>query len=210
MTKVALFAGGDLTYYSSDFDYFVGIDRGSLFLLKNDMPIDLAIGDFDSVSQEEFQEIQKVAKKTIQAPAEKDDTDTELALKTVFAKFPRAEVTVFGVFGGRLDHMLSNLFLPSEPEIAPFMQQISLSDSQNLIQFYPNGRQRILPKKDMYYVSFMAEGDADLSILGAKYELTTTNFFKKKVYSSNEFINQPIEVSLDSGYLIVIYSKDRS
>lgn len=34
MTKIALFAGGDLTYFEYDFDYFVGIDRGSLFLLK--------------------------------------------------------------------------------------------------------------------------------------------------------------------------------
>ena len=84
MTKVALFSGGDLTYFTRDFDYFVGIDKGSSFLLKNQLPLDLAIGDFDSVSAEEFKQIKAKAKKLVMAPAEKNDTDTELALKTIF------------------------------------------------------------------------------------------------------------------------------
>ncbi|MDE7525137.1 thiamine diphosphokinase, partial [Streptococcus agalactiae] len=50
MTKIALFAGGDLTYFEYDFDYFVGIDRGILFLLKNGLSLDMAVGDFDSIT----------------------------------------------------------------------------------------------------------------------------------------------------------------
>lgn len=210
MTRIALFAGGDLSVVATDFDYLVGVDRGSLFLLENGLSLDMAIGDFDSVSKAEYDRISVAAGQLIQAPAEKDDTDTELALKTVFAQFPQAQVTVFGAFGGRIDHMMSNIFLPSEPALAPFMQQISLADQQNLIQFYPAGQHRIFPKKEMTYVSFMTDGDAHLTILEAKYELTAANFFQKKVYSSNEFVGQPIEVSFDRGYLIVIYSKDRS
>ena len=34
MTKVALFAGGNLEHFSLDFDVLVGVDRGSLFLLE--------------------------------------------------------------------------------------------------------------------------------------------------------------------------------
>ncbi|MDU7209189.1 MAG: thiamine diphosphokinase, partial [Streptococcus sp.] len=49
----------------------------------------------------------------------------------------------------------------------------------------------------------------DLTIKGAKYELDASNFFKKKIYSSNEFLDQPITVNLKSDYLIVIQSKDR-
>lgn len=33
MTKVALFSGGDLSYFTREFDYFVGIDSGSLFFI---------------------------------------------------------------------------------------------------------------------------------------------------------------------------------
>ena len=153
--------------------------------------------------------IQEEAGDFIKAAPEKDDTDTELALKAIFSKYPQAQVTIFGAFGGRIDHMMSNLFLPSDPELAPFMRQITLRDEQNTVQFYPAGSNQVLPEKEMIYVSFMADGDADLTIKGAKYELDASNFFKKKIYSSNEFLDQPITVTLKSGYLIVIQSKDR-
>lgn len=209
MTKIAIFTGGRLSDFSTDFELFVGVDRGSLFLLKNQLPLDLAVGDFDSVSKEELQIIQEKAGDFVKAAPEKDDTDTELALKAIFSKYPHAQVTIFGAFGGRIDHMMSNLFLPSDPELAPFMRQITLCDEQNTVQFYPAGSNQVLPEKEMIYVSFMADGDADLTIKGAKYELDASNFFKKKIYSSNEFLDQPITVTLKSGYLIVIQSKDR-
>ncbi|CCF03190.1 Thiamin pyrophosphokinase [Streptococcus macedonicus ACA-DC 198] len=209
MTKIAVFTGGRLSDFSTDFELFVGVDHGSLFLLKNQLPLDLAVGDFDSVSKEELQMIQEKAGDFIKAAPEKDDTDTELALKAIFSKCPQAQVTIFGAFGGRIDHMMSNLFLPSDPELAPFMRQITLRDEQNTVQFYPAGSNQVLPEKEMIYVSFMADGDADLTIKGAKYEFDASNFFKKKIYSSNEFLDQPITVTLKSGYLIVIQSKDR-
>lgn len=210
MTRIALFAGGDLQDFETDFDYFIGVDRGSLFLLENGLPLDMAIGDFDSVTVEEFKQITTAAKEVIQAPAAKNDTDTELALKTILTRFPQAQLSLFGAFGGRLDHFMSNLFLPSDPALAPFMRQIRLLDYQNLIEFYPSGTQSVEMVEGMTYVSFMADGDADLTIEGAKYELSATNFFKKKIYSSNEFTNKSIEVTLEHGYLIVIHSRDRS
>ena len=45
MTKIAVFTGGRLSGFSTDFELFVGVDRGSLFLLKNQLPLDLAVGD---------------------------------------------------------------------------------------------------------------------------------------------------------------------
>lgn len=187
MTKVAVFAGGQLSDFSTGFDVFVGVDRGSLFLLENKLPLDIAVGDFDSVSQDELQEIQHKAGVFIQANPEKDDTDTELALKTVFGQYPKAQVTIFGAFGGRIDHMMSNLFLPGDPDLAPFMRQITLRDKQNSIQFYPAGTCQVLPEAEMTYVSFMADGDADLTIEGAKYNLNAKNFFKKKIYLATNF-----------------------
>ena len=95
MTKVAVFAGGQLSDFSTGFDVFVGVDRGSLFLLENKLPLDIAVGDFDSVSQDELRGIQHEAGVFIKANPEKDDTDTELALKTVFEQYPKAQVTIF-------------------------------------------------------------------------------------------------------------------
>lgn len=209
MPKIALLAGGDKAPIDEVFDLYVGVDRACLHLLEQGLPLDWAIGDFDSVSVAELKEIQAVAKKFTSAPAEKDDTDTELALKLIFEAYPKAQVTIFGAFGGRIDHLMSNLFLPSEPALAPFMEQIILRDPQNQISYRPAGKHQLFPKNETY-ISFMLEGEGELTIIGAKYELTKDNFFQKKIYSSNEFTNKPIEVTVPSGYLIVIRSKDRS
>lgn len=59
-TRVAVFAGGGRGHYRTDFDAFVGVDRGSLWVLEEDLLLALAVGDFDSVTEEERQVIQNV------------------------------------------------------------------------------------------------------------------------------------------------------
>ena len=115
-TKAAVFAGGERGHYRTDFDCFCRC--GSRFALgfRGKLPLALAVGDFDSVTEEERQVIQKRALRFVQAQPEKDDTDLELALLTIFEQNPQAEVTIFGALGGRIDHMLANVFLPSNPK----------------------------------------------------------------------------------------------
>ena len=199
MTKIALFAGGNLEHFSLDFDVLVGVDRGSLFLLEQGVCPNLAVGDFDSVSKEELLRIKDSAKEVVQAHPEKDDTDLELAV-----------LAIFGAFGGRLDHSLANVFLPSNEKIAAYMEKIFLEDEQNLLTYVPKGRHEIKPVAGMRYLAFLPSDDATLTIEGAKYPLNKDNFFFKKVYASNEFIDRPIYLDFDSGYTVVIYSKDRS
>ncbi len=194
----------------TDFDVFVGVDAGSLFLLQHQLPLDMVIGDFDSVSPADFQQIEQAAKELIQAPAEKDDTDLELALKTVFERYPQAQARVFGALGGRIDHLLSNLFLASEPDLAPFMGQMELAGEDNRILFRPAGQHRLSPIEGMTYISFMPSDGSHLTIENAKYPLREENFFFKKCYSSNEFLDGDIQIALDTGYVVIIYSKDRS
>ena len=55
MSRVLLVAGGNPsdwpTIEPATYDYFVGIDRGCLHLLEADLPLQLAVGDFDSLSR---------------------------------------------------------------------------------------------------------------------------------------------------------------
>ena len=210
MIKIALFAGGTIDSFQMDFDLFIGVDRGSLFLIEQGICPDLAVGDFDSVSEKELALIYSQSKEVLQAQPEKDDTDLELAVKAVFARSPQAQVTIFGAFGGRLDHTLANIFLPSNPEITPYMQQIRLRNAQNQLCYCPQGRHEVKPVAGMNYLAFMPADDGRLTIEGAKYPLNESNYFFKKVYASNEFIDEPVFLECQSGYVIVIYSKDRS
>ncbi|MHC0041416.1 thiamine diphosphokinase [Streptococcus periodonticum] len=210
MIKIALFAGGTIDSFQMDFDLFIGVDRGSLFLIEQGICPDLAVGDFDSVSEKELALIYSQSKEVLQAQPEKDDTDLELAVKAVFARYPQAQLTIFGAFGGRLDHTLANIFLPSNHEITPYMQQIRLCNAQNELRYCPQGRHEIKPVAGMNYLAFMPADDSRLTIEGAKYPLNESNYFFKKVYASNEFIDEPVFLECQSGYVIVIYSKDRS
>lgn len=208
MPKVAIVTGGTIDCPITSFDIIVGVDRANLSLISNNLPITLAIGDFDSVSKDEFHIIQKQAKETIKLNPEKDDTDTEAALKWVFHYYPNARVKIYGAFGGRLDHSLSNIFLPSNPELLDFCQQISLIDRQNTLSYLLPGQHTIAKETIMTYISFMTENCQNFSISNAKYNLNEDNFFQKKIYSSNEFVAETLTVTFSSGYLIVIQSKD--
>ncbi|TCD45799.1 thiamine diphosphokinase [Streptococcus sp. X16XC17] len=210
MTKIALFAGGDLPELVPDelFDIYVGVDVDSLFLAKAGLPLDFAVGDFDSVSEAELSLIRQCAKEFLQAPAEKDDTDLELALKEMLRLYPDGQISIYGAFGGRLDHMMANLFLPSEPAFSGHMQQIQLCDEQNIVRFYPEGKHKITPIEGMEYIAFMPSDDSRLEIKDAKYPLNASNYFFKKCYTSNEFIDRDMIITLDKGYVVVIYSRD--
>ena len=209
MVKIVVVAGGDSSLLPKNQDIYLGVDGGCLKLLEQGLPLDIAVGDFDSVSEIDLRKIQAQAKQVVQSVPEKNDTDLELALKTVFEDYPDAAVTVYGAFGGRLDHFLSNIFLPTDPDLAPYMEQIQLVDEQNRLVFRPAGSHEIQPDPTMTYVGFMPVGEGRLEITGAKYPLHAENYFLKAMYGSNEFLDQAIQVSLDRGYLVIVYSKDR-
>ena len=209
MVKIVVVAGGDSSLLPKNQDIYLGVDGGCLKLLEQGLSLDIAVGDFDSVSEVDLRKIQVQAKQVVQSVPEKNDTDLELALKTVFEDYPDAAVTVYGAFGGRLDHFLSNIFLPTDPDLAPYMEQIQLVDEQNRLVFRPAGSHEIQPDPTMTYVGFMPVGEGHFEITGAKYPLHPENYFLKAMYGSNEFLDQAIQVSLDRGYLVIVYSKDR-
>jgi thiamine pyrophosphokinase len=77
-------------------------------------PVDLVIGDLDSVDVDALAAA-RAAGSTVEAhPAEKDQTDLELALDAALARGCR-RITVVGGAGGRLDHFLANLTLLAAP-----------------------------------------------------------------------------------------------
>ncbi|HEL2495698.1 TPA: thiamine diphosphokinase [Streptococcus suis] len=210
MIKIAVIAGGSFDCLPEPANLYVGVDAGSLRLLDHSLPLDWAMGDFDSVTPEELGRIKEQAEYFLQAPAEKDDTDLELALKEIFKAYPQAQVRIYGALGGRMDHMMANLFLAAEPDLATYMEQIELVDSQNIVRFRPAGQHRLSPIAGMKYISFMPSDQSRLTIRHAKYPLDASNYFFKKCYSSNEFIDRDIDIQLDKGYVVLIYSKDKN
>jgi len=68
------------------------------------------VGDFDSLDDETVGFFSRRGSRILRWAAEKDETDTELALREALAMNPEA-VWIFGALGGRLDHTLAGLSL---------------------------------------------------------------------------------------------------
>jgi len=79
--------------------------------------VDLAVGDFDSVSAEGLAAV-RAAGGTLQPhPRDKDATDLELALDAAREHGAR-RVLVLGGGGGRLDHLLAGILVLGRPDYA--------------------------------------------------------------------------------------------
>ncbi|MEY8445818.1 thiamine diphosphokinase [Enterococcus ratti] len=211
--RVLLAAGGSPKDWPKElkktYDWYVGIDRGSWNLLQAGFPLDLAIGDFDSLTVEEKKAVKKKAAAFIQAPAEKDDTDTQLGLKKILECYPKAIITIIGATGGRLDHLLANLWLPLEPRFKPYASNLVMWDRQNHVTYYLPGKHVVTRISSMNYLAYCCLTPvAELSIKNSKYELEMTDVLKPTSYASNEFTSSTATFSFSTGMVAVIQSKD--
>jgi thiamine pyrophosphokinase len=81
--------------------------------------VDIAVGDFDSVTASGLQRCVDGGARIDRHPAAKDRTDLEIALDEALALAPPPEcVVVLGGAGGRLDHLLANALLLAAPAYA--------------------------------------------------------------------------------------------
>lgn len=87
--------------------WVVAADSGFDHAAGLGLEVDLIIGDMDSVSSEGA--VSRTAR--ISHPADKDQTDLELALRHVAAHESVQRIVVVGGFGGRFDHTAVNLGL---------------------------------------------------------------------------------------------------
>jgi thiamine pyrophosphokinase len=83
-----------------------GIDRARTLGL----PVDIAVGDFDSVTPDGLAAAEAGGARIERHATAKDATDLELALDLAAGLEPR-RVLVIGAGGGRLDHLLAGLLL---------------------------------------------------------------------------------------------------
>jgi thiamine pyrophosphokinase len=88
----------------------VAADRGVRHALAFGLRIDVAVGDFDSISAAELATVERSDGRLERHPEDKDASDLELALDCAMRFGPR-RILVLGGRGGRLDHLLGELVL---------------------------------------------------------------------------------------------------
>jgi thiamine pyrophosphokinase len=165
---IKIFAGPNnytlaTVYQHADDDFLVGVDSGLHYLLQAGWPIDVAIGDFDSVDPKQLGQVEAQSKMIIRLPAQKDMTDLAYCLDWIYNHMDYASITVFGGIGGRIDHFLANVNLLKKYDL-------TMIDDHHRIWMLKKGRHHIVNPHQ--YISFFALEDVyDLSIKGFDYEL---------------------------------------
>ncbi|WP_057735988.1 thiamine diphosphokinase [Liquorilactobacillus uvarum] len=214
--NVSLMVGGPTSEWPEDLfeseqreSIWIGADRGALHLVKNGIRPELVIGDFDSSTSAEKQLIKDAVPEVITAKPEKDDTDTELALKKIIERYGSCKIKIFGATGGRLDHLLANLFFVLRPPFYEHLQDINLYDRYNTVSFFKPGTYRIKKEVDKKYLAFVPlTAVKKLTLKDEKYRLNQRDFSAPISLASNEFEGKTAEFSFKAGVVCVIQSKD--
>ena len=184
-------------------------DRGLEALYQLKIIPNHVVGDFDSVSSNVltfYQNKPQVVFHTYNA--EKDNTDTDIALKLAI-KLKSSEITILGALGKRMDHAIANIHILKDALEAEIPCQIL--DENNRI--YLINKEMTLSKDKVYgkYISLipltsMIEG---LTLTGFKYPLNHYTLpIGTSLGISNEMIEDIAHIEMKKGILIVIESRD--
>lgn len=183
-------------FNKNEYDIIIGADRGALHAINNGIIPDISIGDFDSVSKEEFEIINNNSKKIIKLNCIKDTSDTNSAINLV-KEYDEIHI-LGGIKGKRIEHLFSNIIdLINYPNL-------SLMDEDSLIEVIRDNNYKI---KDGYkFISLFSIEDSIISLNGFKYNLN--KYLLKPNDSlclSNEILDNP-KIDLEKGKVIIIYS----
>lgn len=191
------------------YDRILAADSGMNALYAAAVTPDIIIGDFDSADEKIlafFQQNKAIDFCTLNP--EKDDTDTEFAIRESIRRGADS-ITIIGGTGTRLDHVLGNISLLG----IGFEEQISMEllDEHNRIRMI---QKPLTLEKDAQYGKYVSlipyGGDVQgITLRGFKYLLSdyTMGGFNS-LGISNEIVDNRAEIRFRSGILLVIESKD--
>ena len=205
--RAFIYTGGEvfpenITEHPKGDDICIAADSGFHNAKKCGDRVDILVGDLDSIGS------YKLDKKTelLQVPAEKDVTDTQLAVETAIERGAR-ELIIIGGFGGRADHMLSNLAILEDLSARGIYAM--MLDGQNRARFL-RSTSTLIPRSGYKYVSILAVDPVvkGVSVEGCKYPLKKARLTRNFQYAvSNEVVGNCALISVRKGAIYVIESK---
>lgn len=201
------FAGSFLK--KSKYEKVIAVDGGLEAAKELGIIPDVIVGDFDTVRLEILSYYRKMEHIIWEVhQPEKDDTDTELAIKRALA-MNCSHITLLGATGGRLDHMIGNIHL-----LFPCLQKgtyAEIVDTQN--RLYLIDGEHIFRKDAVWgkYISFLplTQEVKGITLKGFKYPLTDRDIFiGTSLCISNELVEEEGRIMLSDGVLITVESHD--
>jgi thiamine pyrophosphokinase len=210
-TRALVFANGILSDLNAAFsliqpgDHLVAADGGALHLKAMGLRPHLLVGDLDSLPAEDVEVLRLAGVEVRRYPAEKDETDLELAILAALEVGCR-ELRIIAALGGRLDQTLGNIGLLALPELADL--DVRLDDGQEEVLLI-RGRAALRGQKGET-VSLLPWGQAveGITTTGLRYPLYGETLYPERSRGiSNEMLGTHAQVSVERGVLICVHTR---
>ena len=204
MGTCLIISGGDFSPIPDNihYDYVIACDHGYDHARSLKIKPDLIVGDFDSCDTQKG-DIDDIPIREF--PAQKDDSDTMLAIRYALSAGYK-HVIICCALGGRLDHTLANI--QSMAFVASHGGECELVSTSEYLRTFTGGVLH-LPRKDGYSLSVYALSDkcTNVSIYGSAYDIkeaTITNNFPLGL--SNYWKNESVTITMSGGILLIVES----
>lgn len=197
------------------YDVTIAVDAGVGACMSLLLRPELLVGDFDTFGKEQILKYQRETGVSMDIhKAEKDETDTELALRDALL-MGCTEADVLGATGGRLDHEISNIHLMAQGKKRGL--KVNIFDRKNKISLLDSEFEKRTEffKDSLYgtYVSFLplTETVRGITLTGFKYPLFEKDISileNPSLCVSNEVVEERAEITFRQGLLICVESRD--
>lgn len=195
MNKVAIVLNSPtLTRLPSDDEFIICADGGASHIEK----ADILLGDMDSITSQIF------AKKTIVLPVHKDVTDGEFAMKYAIENLSPTKINLYGVTGGRIDHVLGNLALFT---IAHKNNIPCFGKDDNLDIYFTDSKLSVKAKENDTISIVPFNSDAIVSLDGFEYPAQKLTIpVSATLGISNRAIQEEVKILVHSGCVFVFHN----
>lgn len=171
----------------------------------------VVIGDGDSLDAATLAELRDdPSTEVVLHPAQKDESDTQLALLEAVRRGAR-HIVVLGALGGiRFDHSLANVLLLALPELAG--RDVALVDAMTQVQLLDGAGRASLTLDgspgDLVSLLPLSERVTGATTAGLRYALDGEDLAQGPARGlSNELITSQASIRLESGRLAVIHTR---
>ncbi|MBR5452536.1 MAG: thiamine diphosphokinase [Clostridia bacterium] len=208
LKTVYIYTGGetyaDLLTAPPSGAYAIAADSGYDLAVRCGVLPQLLVGDMDSIEAREIPD----SVETVKVKAEKDETDTMLAVDLALS-MGAEKIFIFGGLGGRADHGLSNMYLLEY--IHGRGADGCISDGRNIVRYLRDGSITVPCSGYKYFSLISLDATAEgVTVTGGKYPLENAVLKRERQYAvSNEFLQETgaATVSVKKGALLVITSR---
>jgi thiamine pyrophosphokinase len=205
--RIIIFANGDLpnpekarALIRAD-DLIIAADGGTRHALALGFPPNVIIGDMDSFNVKRL----TLNAEIIQFPADKNETDLELAIQHALTLNPE-QVVILAALGGRLDQTLGNIALISNVKRLTF--NVVLDDGIEEV-FFCHDKSEIHGAVGDIVSLIPWQGEVTGIVTeNLKWALQNETLFPNKTRGiSNEMINETATVQIKSGLLLIVHRR---